>query len=672
MSRMAFAEQAEILPVVLTGQDSTAAMWGSFKKNAGDTKNAIDAIKKSMEGVGSGNAVSGIQNLSGMLKYLANPYVAVAAAIAAVGIEGVSTVQRLAAVGDAAAQIGVKATAIAGLGDELEKAGGKSDYAISSLKTLKSQLETNQRDGGYLDKLFTLNGSSIDDSAGKLRNVKDIYSDVARFIQNAANETERLEIATNAFGSEAAPSMVKAIMAGADNIDRFARTDLGPLIRDSQELAGIWKSMTSGDTADWINNLQNKWHDGVNSWAKTFALIAGSKRALETAYLDDNSNASRAMGQSDVSDFYNAVRGKAGATITPNNRKDEEVSRTRNEFDRAVNSIGKHVAIMQADADAVGKTAGEHEKLRVQAQLLDAAQRAGIPVIGKTKDEFDALAEKAKKAADALAFAKLQNDLMFERDQMGRTALEQSVSGRLRGAGVDPNSAQGEFLAQQIRINEVIATTEDISKDALKGLRSDLKAGVSEGQAFANMLDKITTKLEDKVLDNAINVLVGRGVSGLASSFGFGGSAGTLTGTDAALNKQLFPGYGTGHSGATIGRNVTGYKHIHPAYFDGAPRYHTGGRLGPREVPFIGLEGEDVGFPEQMKAKYGGGKSAPKVSVTVINNVGADVSVGQPKSDGAGGINLEVIVDRATAANIAKPGSDSSRALDQRGALAKR
>lgn len=665
---------SEVLPIVLTGQDSTTAAWSSFKKNVGEAKGAVDLLRKSMEGLGGGNAMGSLSSLGSAARMLANPYVAVAAAVVAAGVAAGVTHDKLSKLGDAADDIGVSARSIDGLDISLKKAGGSGVSAIAVLKNLQTQLDKTGRDGGYLEDLFKLNGSSLTDSAGRTKSVEDSFKAIAGFIQNARNETERLEIATNAYGAEAAPAMVRAIMGGATALDLLAgKSDaaLDPAIKQAQEMDRLWKEIAkSGDGLGVaIRNAALPAMQALYDKALEWAEIFGSKGASETRFLMGNPNAQRTMtNQNEIDRFYNAVG--FGATKTPNNRKVETAS--RNDYDRALNSIGKHIALMEADAAAIGKTAGEHEELRVKAQLTDAALRAGLQITGDRAKKFDELGARAKAAADNLAFLKLQNDLLFESDQLGRSALEQTVASRLRGAGIDPKSAAGEMLAQQIRLNEVIKETQDISKDALKGFIADLRNGVTAGQAFANMLDKISQRLMDKALDTALNALIGKGMSGLGGILGLGTSGGTLTGQDAALNSSLFPGYGTGHSGAVIGKSVTGYKHIHPAYFDDAPRYHTGGRLGPREVPFIGLEGEEVGFPEQLKAKYGAGKANVRVDVTVINNAGADVSVGEPRSDGNGGFNLEVLVDRATAGNISNPGSASSRALAQRGRVAKR
>jgi lambda family phage tail tape measure protein len=62
------------------------------------------------------------------------------------------------------------------------------------------------------------------------------------------------------------------------------------------------------------------------------------------------------------------------------------------------------------------------------------------------------------------------------------------------------------------------------------------------------------------------------------------------------------------HTGGVAGASMP-YRQVSMSMFSSALRYHTGGTvgLGPDEVPIIAKQGEEVGWPSQMAAKYGGG-----------------------------------------------------------------
>jgi hypothetical protein len=72
------------------------------------------------------------------------------------------------------------------------------------------------------------------------------------------------------------------------------------------------------------------------------------------------------------------------------------------------------------------------------------------------------------------------------------------------------------------------------------------------------------------------------------------------------------------HEGGVVGQSAT-QRYVHPAYFEDAPRYHSGGLAGlrPNEVPAILERGERI-IP---KGKSAGGDTHVNVSFT--NNGGS-------------------------------------------------
>ncbi|MDZ5448259.1 phage tail tape measure protein [Labrys sp. ZIDIC5] len=87
-------------------------------------------------------------------------------------------------------------------------------------------------------------------------------------------------------------------------------------------------------------------------------------------------------------------------------------------------------------------------------------------------------------------------------------------------------------------------------------------------------------------------------------SGGSGGGGGILGGLFGGL-------FGSGHTGATIGSSSAAIRNVAPSVFANAQRYHGGGKLGPGEVPFIGLEGERVLNPRETKEYEAGRIASP-------------------------------------------------------------
>jgi hypothetical protein len=75
------------------------------------------------------------------------------------------------------------------------------------------------------------------------------------------------------------------------------------------------------------------------------------------------------------------------------------------------------------------------------------------------------------------------------------------------------------------------------------------------------------------------------------------------------------------HSGGVVGSGSAPSRRVPSFVFHGAPRLHTGGFIGPGEVPIIARAGETVLTPQQMAqlGPAGGGE----VNVQVINQTSA-------------------------------------------------
>lgn len=646
---MATAGQ-EVLPIALEGKDNTSSAWQSFKRQANDAKGAVDQLKNAIAGLDSGST-KGIGSLTELAKYAKNPVVALALAIAGVGAAGVITSRDLARVAGAADEIGTKASAIFGLGDALKKAGGEAEDAVTGLKNLRTQIDLNARDGGYLENLFKLNGSSLYEASGQVKSISQIYRELAGFIGNARNQTEGLEIATNAFGS-AGENMRKAILAGAKSLEDVAKTDLDPVIRQSKEIDQIWSNIEKGSQG-WIGGARNFLGGIGNELRLAAAAIAGSQDAIAMQARGRDPSAGIALKPGSQTLWRTGYDwgGEGEKTKTPSNRPEPSSAN----FDRTLANIGKQIALMEADARAVGKTAGEHARLRVETQLLEAAQLAGIPKGDKRREQFEELAQAARKAADALAYAKLQDDIFFERAQMGRSETDQIVAARLRSAGIDPSSDQAAFLAEQIKINEALKLTGDLSKDALKSFISDLRAGVDPAQALLRALDKVVERFLVLGIDNGVNGLVG--LFGGGPSLNANGSIAGAVGPTSVGGAPLVM-----HGGGIVGagnnmRRAGGWSN------DNVPRLHSG--LLPDEFRAILRKGEGVFTPEHMAAMagaIGGGGRMPQVNVTLVERSDGGGQVSQ-KQNSNGGLDLEITVAHIAAKSAATPGGLVNRAI---------
>ncbi len=129
----------------------------------------------------------------------------------------------------------------------------------------------------------------------------------------------------------------------------------------------------------------------------------------------------------------------------------------------------------------------------------------------------------------------------------------------------------------------------------------------------------------------------------------FGSIAGSLFGGSSGMVGD-FPAPGpvqVAHVGGVIGSDPLPSRPIHPTVFDNAPRFHGGGVVG-NEVPIIAQRGETVFTPGQMRALGSelGQKPEVKVNVHVDNRAPGTETRAQWRSDGGGGLRLDIIVEQ--------------------------
>ena len=291
---------------------------------------------------------------------------------------------------------------------------------------------------------------------------------------------------------------------------------------------------------------------------------------------------------------------------------------------------------------------------------LDPAQKQRLLDLAKEADANKKLTDELDRAAAEMDAMVAAVDRMEKSDADLIQRLEEEL--RLRQMGdrqraIEINLRQLSAAAtdeERRRVIELTGALYDLEQsgtdgfsaleDAVRGfgdqLRDAIVDGVMEGKlALDDLLEyAIRTFIEIQVQSAIIDPLVSA-----SSSFDWG-----------AFFASMFS-FGTAHTGGVIGGDTLATKYVHPAVFADAPRFHTGGLVGG-EVPIIAKEGEGVFTPEQMRAlapvervqqviaKTSGEQTTP-VKINIINNA-AGTEVRQQTRQGAGGLELDVIIDQ--------------------------
>jgi hypothetical protein len=209
-------------------------------------------------------------------------------------------------------------------------------------------------------------------------------------------------------------------------------------------------------------------------------------------------------------------------------------------LDKQVAEINAQVWLSEAER------AAQVESLRIAEEHLAQLRKDGIPVTAEMERQIRAL-------ADAQAYATVKSQEAAERQK-------QFIDSQQKAA------EQAKQFNQQMAV---------IIGGGLSSFVQDLIAGEDAGDAFANMLQRITSQL----IDMFIQMMIIKPL--MNSLFGGATGGGGISGLEA--------GGTVGLSGHPAGKRPA-------ALWANAPRYATGGMVGlrPGEVPIIAHRGEII------------------------------------------------------------------------------
>ncbi|MBN9269924.1 MAG: hypothetical protein J0J15_06710, partial [Mesorhizobium sp.] len=155
-------------------------------------------------------------------------------------------------------------------------------------------------------------------------------------------------------------------------------------------------------------------------------------------------------------------------------------------------SIERSIQQHRLQLDLIGKTGAEQAKLTYEfermQELREQAARTGEPIDQKEVANIKAAAEAMGKYADALARAKMGDELSFERSQFFRSPLEQQIASRQRSSGlpIDMNSPEALQMRQLDRMERIYERGMSFWDDFENGIKNGDDFGEALGDAIRN------------------------------------------------------------------------------------------------------------------------------------------------------------------------------------------
>lgn len=229
---------------------------------------------------------------------------------------------------------------------------------------------------------------------------------------------------------------------------------------DTKELSKEW--------GDFVDFASRKWSEFLDKLGVP-PDMEGFKKAVKDAVADTLSDAERLRDAfMDVSKTFKQTANvpfpharpsdAPGATIIPGDG-------SKSAFDRQIESINRHTAAIEADAQAAGKSAAEHAKLRAEFQLREALVRDGITDTETQNRKLEEQADVLKRASDAaqgLAQARVQANIDFARQTAFLSPQDVQIAQQLKELyGNDVPRALESTEAAAMRVNMAM---EEINK----------------------------------------------------------------------------------------------------------------------------------------------------------------------------------------------------------------
>ncbi|MGY3575291.1 hypothetical protein [Bradyrhizobium sp. USDA 4504] len=367
-----------------------------------------------------------------------------------------------------------------------------------------------QADNNYLDQMLrkadAMSKAEIvsQDDIGRVIQLRDRMNEAQQILADKWKPVQRdmAELGLNARDNWASVVTTFAQLVGlADRL--YATVKEIPDAFAAMGNASVWKKLTDLSERLGLNSVPEGLETGVN------VQRLDATNRLRAAMLNP-ANTRRAMQE--TSSVADAVRGDVSKVPGVKTAIDDTDA-----VDRAISSLQRHIEVTKADTAAVGLGDAALARFRAQAAETAAVQANGGKETSEQAAQFKKLQEQAGAAADALAKARITNDIRRGRQTALLDPSDVQIAEQLRSIYPDVATALNSVEANAMRTNEALREISNTVSNSLTSGLADLIDGTkSAGDAFASMAKSIIRSIEEVIVKQAI-------VAPLMRSLGLGG-----------------------------------------------------------------------------------------------------------------------------------------------------
>ncbi|MEH3093363.1 MAG: phage tail length tape measure family protein [Agrobacterium cavarae] len=270
----------------------------------------------------------------------------------------------------------------------------------------------------------------------------------------------------------------------------------------------------------------------VNALAGTATTTAKTGRVVNDAGRDAAFNFALRTSDQDEG-LADKLKAQAEKLKRENDKQDRKGLANRNAYRDLIKSADDRVAQMKLEAELAGQTGVAADTLRLKLDLLQKGEDKGRSLTGAQVEAINQRVEAFKRYAEEAAKATLKADLLFEREQMGRSAMDQQIATSLRSAGlpIDFDSFEAGLIRTNLQLEYARELAGDFVSTFFDGIRQGKSVWESFGDAGVKALQRIADTLMNDVLNSIFSVsnagggaggFFGSLFSGLGSLFGGG------------------------------------------------------------------------------------------------------------------------------------------------------
>ncbi|RVL00194.1 tail length tape measure protein [Sinorhizobium meliloti] len=198
-----------------------------------------------------------------------------------------------------------------------------------------------------------------------------------------------------------------------------------------------------------------------------------------------------------------------------------------------VKSADDRIAQLQLETELTGEYGVQTDAARFRLELLQQAEDKGRSLSAEQRAEIEKKVELYSKYSQALAQAKLQQDLLDDSAFAGLSKQEQAVKLRLRSYGLDEDLGgnNAAMIRNRLQQEELSDLTQSFLSEFSSGI---LTGGKSIGESFADAVKNAAANAMQKSLDSLFEQIGGALASALLGGGGKSGGIAAVASSAAA------------------------------------------------------------------------------------------------------------------------------------------